>query len=204
MCLSRTIGIGTGWSTFIPPYNPRDILQYIRGKLDESDVLPRIRPYARGFTGEIEQKPTLTGFVTKGRAKATSTTSILIDELPLGVWTNAYKQKLLKLCEKGDITSFVENHTTSKVSFNVSLPASELEKMMATQGGIEAALKLTSNLLTTNMHAFNVLGGIQQFNSAEEIADAFFPVRMRLYDDRKSVLESEANYLSRLLRNKAR
>lgn len=76
--------------------------------------------------------------------------------------------------------------------------------MTAKKGSLEKALKLTSNFLTTNMHAFDEHGNIQQFDSAEEIADAFFPVRMRMYDDRKSVLESEAQYHSLLLRNKAR
>lgn len=30
-------GIGTGWSTYIPPHNPRDVLAYIRAKLDGAD-----------------------------------------------------------------------------------------------------------------------------------------------------------------------
>eukprot|EP00531_Pseudo-nitzschia_arenysensis_P013578 CAMPEP_0116116060 /NCGR_PEP_ID=MMETSP0329-20121206/837_1 /TAXON_ID=697910 /ORGANISM="Pseudo-nitzschia arenysensis, Strain B593" /LENGTH=178 /DNA_ID=CAMNT_0003609531 /DNA_START=311 /DNA_END=847 /DNA_ORIENTATION=- len=54
------------------------------------------------------------------------------------------------------------------------------------------------------MNAFDVHGGIQKFDSAESIADAYFPTRLTLYHDRKSVLISEMKYKSALLENKAR
>ena len=51
-------GIGTGWSSSVPTYNPRDILEYLRLMLDgvEEEDLPGLKPWYRGFKGEVRQK----------------------------------------------------------------------------------------------------------------------------------------------------
>jgi len=195
-------GIGTGWSTFIPPHNPLDVLEYVRAKLDDSDSLPEIRPWVRGFSGSLLLLDKGSGYVSSGRAEPVSSKSVVISELPVGRWTNDYKAHLLKMRDKGQIQSFVENHTTTEVSFNVQLKAIQLIRMMKT--GLEKAFRLETNLLTTNMNAFGADHSIQKFTSASDIADTYFPIRLALYHDRKSVLESEMNYAAAVLRNKAR
>lgn len=72
------------------------------------------------------------------------------------------------------------------------------------QIGLEKAFNLTTNMRLTNMHAFSAQGKMQKFSSAESIADSYFPVRLSLYDDRKSVLQSKLEHLSTTTRNKAR
>jgi len=193
-------GIGTGWSTFIPQHEPTSILDYVRAKLDQTLNLPRIEPYTKGFQGRIERKGT--GYTTYGTIKILDNITVYIDELPIGVWTNKYKSFLLKKQSKGEIVDFQEDHTTTKVSFTVKLKPGQLHRME--QSGLEQAFKLTSNLQLTNMNAFNAYGMIEKFDSAESIADAYFPTRLSLYDDRKSVLMSEMNYKSAVLKNKAR
>lgn len=61
-------GIGTGWSTNIPCYNPISISQWIRARIHGIDSslpsttlgteLPTLHPWWYGFTGEIIQKGT--------------------------------------------------------------------------------------------------------------------------------------------------
>lgn len=41
-------GIGTGWSSFVPNYNPRDIVANIRRLLDEQPMEP-MDPWYKGF-----------------------------------------------------------------------------------------------------------------------------------------------------------
>jgi DNA topoisomerase-2 len=72
-----------------------------------------------------------------------------------------------------------------------------------TQAGLEKSFKLKTNLQTTNMHAFNKDGQICKFDTAESIVEAFFPVRMQLYQDRIALLQSLLNYEASILRNKA-
>lgn len=195
-------GIGSGWSTFIPPHNPIVVLDYIRGKLEGRQSLPSIEPYARGFNGEISRLEDGTGFVSCGRITEVNANTVLIDELPVGVWTNKYKDQLLKLQQKGSITEFVEDHTTTKVSFKVKMKAMQLERMK--KSGLEKSFGLRSNLRLTNMNAFDENGVIQKFGSAESIAEAYFPTRLTMYHNRKSVLLSEMEYAATLQRNKAR
>jgi DNA topoisomerase II len=197
-------GIGTGWSTYIPPHNPHDVLAYVRAKLDDSVNLPEIRPWVRGFDGSLTLLEKGRGYLSVGKVEPQSRKTVLISELPVGRWTNDYKAHLLKMREKGEIQSFVDNHTTTKVSFTVSLKGVKLDQMMKSASGLHKAFKLQSNLLTTNMHAFGADKTILKFDSASSVADHYFPVRLALYHDRKSVLESEMNHAAVVLRNKAR
>lgn len=41
-------GIGTGWSSFVPNYNPRDIIANVRRLLDDEPMQP-MDPWYRGF-----------------------------------------------------------------------------------------------------------------------------------------------------------
>jgi DNA topoisomerase II len=49
-------GIGTGWSTSIPNYNPLDIVANIR-RLLNGDPMEEMTPWYRFFTGEIYETP---------------------------------------------------------------------------------------------------------------------------------------------------
>lgn len=198
--VNGTQGIGTGWSTYIPPHNPMDVLEYVRAKLDGSCDLPIIRPFARGFGGSFEASDG--GYVAVGRASAREAKAVEIDELPLGCWTNKYKESLLKMRDRGDILGFTENHTTSKVSFRVEMRKSQLHRIQSS--GLETFFKLRKSLPTTNMHAFDDQHRIRKFESPQAIVDAYFPIRLQLYYDRKSLLESDLNHSATVLRNKAR
>jgi DNA topoisomerase-2 len=179
-----------------------NVLDYIRAKLEHRQHLPSIEPFVRGFTGTIERQEGGRGYVSYGSAKKLNKTEVLIDELPVACWTSTFKTHLLKMQNKGDITDFVEDHTTTKVSFKVKLTSIQLSRMDKT--GLNKAFRLSSNMQLTNMNAFDADNNIQKFKSAEDIADAYFPTRLSLYHDRKSVLQSEMDYDVTMLRNKAR
>jgi DNA topoisomerase-2 len=202
LLVNGTQGIGTGWSTFVPPYNPEEVLNYIRAKLDDSPELPTLCPWSRGFDGRIEPSVDGKGFVSYGHIERKTKSTVVINELPLGTWTNAYKTLLVKMRDHGEIDEVREDHTTTKVKFTVTLKMATLNRMEKT--GLERVFKLSKSLPTTNMHAFDGACQIKKFENAESIADEFFPVRLRLYQDRKSVLQSEMNHAAATFRNKAR
>lgn len=45
-------GIGTGWSTSVPTYNPSDIIAGVRALLRGEEPAP-MDPWFRGYTGEV-------------------------------------------------------------------------------------------------------------------------------------------------------
>ena len=194
-------GIGTGWSTTIPAHDVYEVLEHIRGKLNNDDTLSNIRPWSRGFKGKIELNEAGSGYRSTGVIEKKSKTSVVISELPIGKWTNDYKNHLLKMQGRGEIDSFIENHTTSTVSFLVTMKAAQLNRI---RKNLEKAFKLENQMLLTNMNAFDSDMCIQKFDSPEDIVNAYYPVRMALYHDRKIVLESSKEYSTSIAQNKAR
>jgi DNA topoisomerase-2 len=85
-------GIGTGWSTNIPCYNPEDIIANLRLLMDGKEQVPML-PWWRGFKGTIkkvaEHKYDVTGVVKK-----INDTTVEITELPIHKWTQNYKAEL--------------------------------------------------------------------------------------------------------------
>ncbi|KAN0030171.1 hypothetical protein ACTA71_009932 [Dictyostelium dimigraforme] len=94
------IGIGTGWSSTIPNYNPRDLIKNMRLAIDEKPLQP-IKPWYRGFLGSIEanQSGKIQGgqFLSKGVWNKLSENKFEITELPIGFWTQDYRELLDEL-----------------------------------------------------------------------------------------------------------
>jgi DNA topoisomerase-2 len=91
-------GIGTGWSTSIPCYNPREIVENIKTKIKTGNFND-MTPWYKGFQGKIEKNNkgsyNVTGvyeWVEKGKD-----TLLVITELPVKKWTKDYKEYLEKL-----------------------------------------------------------------------------------------------------------
>lgn len=97
-------GIGTGYSTSIPSYDPLDVIKSIR-KLIAGEDIEDLIPWYRGFKGHII-KVGPTTYLTKGVYKFIDSKTVEISELPIGSWTQPYKEMLLNLSgEKLEIKS---------------------------------------------------------------------------------------------------
>lgn len=55
LLINGSKGIGTGWSTDIPQYNPKDIIQWIRQWIEKVDDKVELHPWYKGFQGDIVQ-----------------------------------------------------------------------------------------------------------------------------------------------------
>jgi len=90
-------GIGTGWSSYIPNYNPADIVANIRALLRGDEITP-MQPWFRGFKGLIEpvgaDKYRVSGIINK-----LDDTTLEVVELPIRTWTQSYKEFLEGLME---------------------------------------------------------------------------------------------------------
>ena len=89
-------GIGTGWSTFIPNYNPRDIVANIRRLLNAESMVP-MDPRYINFKGTIEKTASKDGGFTNtitGVYEEVDETTIRITERPIRRWTDDYKNFL--------------------------------------------------------------------------------------------------------------
>jgi DNA topoisomerase-2 len=90
-------GIGTGWSTSIPAYDVRDVIDNLRNLLRGKPLRDMVPSY-RGFTGTTESNGK-GGFEFTGRINVLSDGSIEITELPVKTWTQNYKEFLFEMLE---------------------------------------------------------------------------------------------------------
>jgi DNA topoisomerase-2 len=106
-------GIGTGFSTDVVSYNPRQIVAYLKAAISEPgvDAAPpspdalaaacAIEPYFEGFRGAVLRCEDPTKYIIKGVYEAVpgDADKIRITELPVGTWTEDYKALLEKLMD---------------------------------------------------------------------------------------------------------
>ena len=157
-------GIGTGFSCKVPPYNPVDIkanlLRMIRGEAPVD-----MKPYWRGFTGEVERTGPNT-WTAKGRW--TKSGDVLhITELPPGVWIQDIKEKLDKLEAR-----YENQSTETKVDFKV-------------WGVTESQLPLSKTFHTSNMYLIN--GGTpKKYSRVTDILMDYFMIRYQYLKKRKA------------------
>jgi DNA topoisomerase-2 len=217
-------GIGTGFSTEIMCYNPKDIILYLKNKLENMQALTAFEftPYYEDFKGTIA-KVGESRFLFKGTYEKLGPDKIRVTELPVGFWTEDFKELLEELeeekevkdkdKEKKKVAPYVKEYDDKSKDTNVDFvitfnkgQLAELESATGDYGcnGLEKLLKLSSTSSTTNMNLFNSEDKLKKYNTINEIIDDFFGVRLGYYSNRKAylidVLEKELVVLS----NKAR
>ena len=177
-------GIGTGFSTKIPCFNPKDLIQYIRCVIQKKEPNKELIPYYKGFKGTIQQENE-SRFITKGVYKETKN-KIDITELPIGTWNEDYIIFLEKLVEDGTIKDYKDLSTDKNVNIQI---------IMNTIEDVEKTLKLTTTLSITNMNLFNEKEKLTHYTNPHEIIDDFILKRIGYYEVRKlhiiNVLEKD-------------
>jgi DNA topoisomerase-2 len=186
--VNGTEGIGTGFSCYVPPFNPDDIKENIKRVLGGEEVVP-MKPWFRGFKGKVFRDDSGL-WITEGMYRDTGS-RIKITELPPGRWTQDYKEHLDSLIEKKMITSYTNNSTTEDVDFEIfGYSGKDLLK----------DLKMRKTFHTSNMHLFHPTRGIHRYTTPEEILKDFVELRLEHYKKRKAhlidVLEKRAEMCS--------
>lgn len=171
-------GIGTGFSTKIPCFNPRDIIQTLKMILKgETQGLQKcLKPWYRHFKGCIRKEGRK--YVTEG-IYSVENNIVSIKELPVGVWTTKYEELLNKLVDNGTIIDYKKANTNTDIDFTVYLkPKIQFDAKM---------FKLVESLSSgmTNMHAFAFNNKIHKYKSVDEILYDFIKVRYIFYKVRR-------------------
>lgn len=183
------VGIGTGFSTNIPQFNPKECINNIRRKMNGEPYLSMM-PYYKGFTGKITKKTEKNNtikFITRGKYKVIDET-VEITELPIGKWTHDFKEYIEDIIkEENSWILDYENHSTDeKVKFSVKVTDETLfDNTYKTKDIIEEKFKLQSTKSTTNMHLYNKDGTINKYENVYQIMDEHYYVRLNMYAKRK-------------------
>jgi DNA topoisomerase-2 len=211
-------GIGTGFSTDIMCYNPLQIIDYIKNKLlnieDEIDFVP----YYEGFKGQIS-KIGDGKFLIKGCYEKLANDKIRVTELPVGYWTEDFKELLEELIEPGHdkegkklqatVKEYDDMSKDTNVDFTITFMKGKLEELEKSKGdhgcnGLEKMLKLCTTNTTTNMHLFDAKDTLQKYENVSQIIDAYYVTRLNMYQDRKNYMIDALEKELVLLSNKAK
>ena len=211
-------GIGTGFSTDIMCYNPLQIIDYLNHKLLSTDCAIDFIPYYEGFTGRIT-KISDDKFLIKGVYEKLAADKIKVTELPVGYWTEDFKELIEYLIEPGvdkdgkkipaTIKDYEDMSKDTNVDFTITFMKGKLDELEATScdhgcNGLEKLLKLYTTNTTTNMHLFDAKDTLQKYNKIPEIIDAYYEVRLDLYGVRKAYMINALEKDLVLLSNKAK
>lgn len=201
-------GIGTGWSTKIPNHNPREIVANLRAMMQGNEP-KSMNPYYKNFNGNI-----IAGgdgrYVTTGNCSILDGQKLEISELPIGTWTQTYKENVLEsLLHGGEktkavISDYKEYNTDTTVRFVISFLPGEFQNLSNEDGGFHRVFKLTSSLPITSMHAFDNVNCLRKYDNSLVILKEFFVLRMEYYEKRKVYLEGMMQAEADKLSNQAR
>ena len=195
-------GIGTGFSTKIPSFNPDDLKYCLEKLVEDPDYeIPELTPWYKGFEGHIEKIET-NKWMSYGSYIITDNI-IKITEIPLGESIENYKQFLEKMEADDRIITFKNNSTDSKPKFEIKMRAETL-KQWEYEGTLEKNLKMTSNINATNMHVFNEKGNLQRMESPEDILLSFYRTRNKYNILRKQYLEDKISKELLILESKVK
>jgi DNA topoisomerase-2 len=173
-------GIGTGYSTFLPSYNPSDLKKMLLAWLETGSGLDApLVPWVRGFQGKMTMDDAKTCII---EGKHTVDKDMLtITELPVGMWTADVRETLDKMLTEGTIKDFTDTSTDVQVCIKI--------KLGAEKSACDKLLK--SKWKLTNMHAFNSKCAIQKYDTPNDILKEYAGVRLDLYAKRREQMLKE-------------
>ena len=226
-------GIGTGFSSSVMAHNALHIIDYITGVLQGTspENLPVIEPYYEGFRGSIT-KIADSKYLIKGCYDIISEKQVRITELPVGTWTDNYKQDLESIIDKANkvpgsssksenkisvakaksknpIVDYTDMSTDIKVDITITFANGVINQLIAKEtdygcNALEKLLKLYTTKTTTNMHMFDEKEKLKKFDNILDIISHYMKVRQDVYVKRKA---AQLEILKRdvmLLENKAK
>ena len=173
-------GIGTGYSTFIPCYNPLEIIDNLQNRL-MGNQFSNMKPYYNRYTGYIEQNDNKC--IIKGVYSFENKNQIVITEIPFDCSIQKYKELLEKKLES-DLDSYVSYCTEDTIHYVLSFTKEKYNEYKNNPDKFEKEYNLESKMSLTNMVCYNSKNKLTKYNTIIEILDEYFYTRLDKYYER--------------------
>jgi DNA topoisomerase-2 len=169
--------MATGFAQKILPRNPKNLKNYIKGKLQgklRAQKSNSLHPYFNGFTGNIISTENPGQYEIYGCIERLSGTKVRITEIPVGIELKSYIKTLDTLEEKDFIKGYTDQSEKS-FQFEVSFNRGVLDKL--TDDQLLDKLKLVKTV-TENYTAIDADNRVKVFTGPKEIIDYYYNVKI--------------------------
>jgi len=189
MLVNGCDGMGWGWSTQCPPYNPMKLIEYIKyfiqfvkdGKPDSDFKPPALIPWWRGYEGEVYRKLQTGKIVNRGIFED-KVNACIVYELPIMMSGSRYAASLDKMVEKGRIKAWKPYGTNeNKPQFKLTGYGEAFTNHLE--------LHLESQICETNMTFMDDVNIPHHYAyGATQVCAQFCKIRYQKYVERKSAI----------------
>lgn len=188
-------GIGMGYSTTIPQYNPADIITNIIRMIDGKEPV-EMTPWFNGFKNNdgIQKCRKKNGdiipnsYMINGKYTVKNNT-VHITEIPVQYSLNAYENIIKKLVSQSKddnkiIKSYVREANSNYMDMTIKFKGNELQKLFSS-GKIEKFLGLSRKISFNNMHLYSSDNTLKKYNTTNDILKEFYCHRLEMYEKRR-------------------
>jgi DNA topoisomerase-2 len=176
--------VSVGWRSLLPNYHPMEIIEAYQARL-RGVAFTELVPWYRGYIGEMYLEDG--AFISKGIVTAATEDSYTLTCLPVGMWNNKYKKRLMKQVLEDKISGYKSNCSATRTYF-------EVKGMVVTdKDGNQKPLNLDdigvigrkplNNIVMLDNNDMPVT-----YDSIAELLEAFYQFRLPFYKARKVYL----------------
>lgn len=169
-------GIGTGYKTSIPNFNPLDVIAMTRNYIQNSTDISPILPYYHGFKGATSQDVNGNIVFTGAYSIKESKHEIHITELPPKVWSNVYFEWLLK-----NLPDYVTDVDQKSNKIDVFIVLKYKNGTNIYEMNLIEDLKLSTKVSLSQMNLFDHNHNLVKYNTVLEIIKNHASMRIKTY-----------------------
>jgi DNA topoisomerase II len=188
-------GIGTGYSTLMPPFNPLEQFENIRNYL-KGKPFNKMMPYLIDYKGIIKRTGD-NSYLSLGKYKIETNNTLLITELPYSIRPSRntvpfkYEEYLKTLVadnpskpDKGQILDeLFSDCNSNRVHFKLKFLDNHLSEMFKSKS-IVKKMGLETQFTVSNITFFDENYKIKKYESPEHLLEEFCDYRLQIYKQR--------------------
>lgn len=195
LIINGSEGVSTGFAQKVLPRDKKVVISELNKVLKGTKKLDNIKmgtPYWEGFKGEVVRDDiNPSKWYIKGVAIVENTSTILIEEVPIGYDLKKYLEVLDKLSDSGIIVSYKDMSEDDNFKFKVKVKR-EVTNKYDTNDKILELFKLIKPI-TENYTTIDENNRIRVFDNIEDIFKSYFLIRKEYFNKRKSNILSIKN-----------
>lgn len=199
LLINGSIGVSSGFKQLILQRNPKNIAEYIKGKLHGKNFQAKtisklFMPWYKGFNGTYseyneEDHVIPNKYICKGKISRISATRVMVLDVPIGYDYKSYIKVLDRLVDTKVIMDYRDLCDTKKdlFKFEIKMSTADLKKYSDEDLLDKLKLVTTETELLTTIDENNK---IRIFESPHEIVDHFIEVKLKYLQVRKDYIIS--------------